>query len=213
MKVIKTYVLEKPLDKDIQDFIRDAKAGCYQWDQKYGGEGLKIIRHYFKFIQKEFDQENYALARTAYKKLIFLLCDTSEFDYFNYEDIVDRSKLNFEKIVGNYFTCLVKLCSVRELFDEYFEYVKAKGEYYFETAEKTIINQLDKEKFRKFESTVYKKAKTLTKKDYYESDLIYFLFYLAKKRNDRKKYNDLCDEFSECIDDPEEQKKLFDEIE
>ena len=178
-----------------------------------GCEGLRIIKHYFKFIQKEFDQENYALARTAYKKLIFLLCDTSEFDYFNYPDIIDRSRLNFEKIVGNYFTCLIKLCSVRELFDEYVEYVKAKGEYEFEAADRTIVDQLDKKNLKTFERMAYKKAKTLTKKDYYESDLIYFLFYLAKKRNDRKKYNDLCDEFSQCIDDPEEQKKLFDEIE
>ena len=166
MKIIKTYVLEKPLDKDVAGFIRDAKAGCYHWDQKYGGEGLKMIRHYFKFIQKEFDQENYALARTVYKKLIFMLCDTSKFDYFNYTDIIDIGRLNFEKITGNYFTCLVKLCTVKELFEEYCEYVKAKEEYYFEAADKTIVDQLDKKSFRTFERMVYKKAKTLTKKDY-----------------------------------------------
>ena len=211
MKIIKTYVLEKPLDKDVAGFIRDAKAGCYQWDQKYGGEGLKMIRHYFKFIQKEFDQENYALARTVYKKLIFMLCDTSKFDYFNYTDIIDIGRLNFEKITGNYFTCLIKLCTVKELFEEYCEYVKAKEEYYFEAADKTIVDQLDKKSFRTFERMVYKKAKTLTKKDYYEMDLIYFLLYLARRGKDREKWNELCDEFGDCIGDPEEQKELFDE--
>jgi hypothetical protein len=186
-------------------FIKEARKGAYQYDYKDGMEGLKIIKHYFKFIQKEFDPENYNLAKVAYKKLIFFLFETG-YDYFNYEDIIDRSKLNFEKVMTNYFTCLIKLCTVKELFNEYFEYIKEKKEYYFEAADKTIIDQLNKDKFNIFESLVYKK-------DYYENDLIYFLLDLAKRRNDRAKYNSICDEFKDVIDEAEDQKKYFDKDE
>ena len=43
MKVTKNYSLsEKTLEKDIDKSIRDAKKGAYQYDYKYGQEGLKL---------------------------------------------------------------------------------------------------------------------------------------------------------------------------
>ena len=64
MKIIKTYALsENTLKKDIDKFIRDAKKGAYQYDYKYGLEGLKLIKAYFRMIEEEFKKENYAVAR------------------------------------------------------------------------------------------------------------------------------------------------------
>ena len=50
MKIVKAYAYqlsENILEKDINKFIRDAKKGAYQFDYKYGQEGLKIIKAYF----------------------------------------------------------------------------------------------------------------------------------------------------------------------
>ena len=55
MKITKTYSLsEKTLEKDIGKFMRDAKKGAYQYDYKYGQEGLKLIKAYFRMIEEEF---------------------------------------------------------------------------------------------------------------------------------------------------------------
>ncbi|MBU0471860.1 MAG: hypothetical protein KKF65_04490 [Nanoarchaeota archaeon] len=137
MKTVKTYALtEKTLDKDIDKFIKDAQNGKYYYDYKYGMEGLKIIKQYFRFIQKEYDKKNYKLVKICYKKLLFFLFEASyEHDYFQYEDIIGRSKLDFEKIIINYFSCLTKLYSVEELLKEYIEYINAKKEYDFESAD------------------------------------------------------------------------------
>ncbi len=71
MKIIKTYVLsEKTLERDIDKFIRDAKRGVYQYDYKYGLEGLKIIKVYFRMIQEEFNKQNYEVCKVCYKKII-----------------------------------------------------------------------------------------------------------------------------------------------
>lgn len=184
MKIIKTYsyaLSEDSLEKDIDKFIRDAKNGAYQRDYNYGQEGLKTIKAYFRMIEEEFKKQNYSLAAACYKKLMFLLLQ-NEHNYFNYEDIV--GKLSFNKFIANYFTCLIKLCSVEELFKEYIEYLKAKPEYDFES-DKTIIDGLSDSDRERFISMVGEEAKNVKEGDYGLYSLIYFLLELAKKRQGR----------------------------
>src|SRR3989338_9140283 len=108
MKITRSYefkLTEAELDKDIDAFIKDARKGAFEWDYKYGMEGLRIIKQYFKLIQLEFDKGNLELCNICYKKLLFLLFEEGcENSYFGYEDIIGRSKLDFERIVKNYFT-------------------------------------------------------------------------------------------------------------
>jgi len=61
MKIIKKYeykLSKETLDKDIEQFIKETRKGAYTQDYKYGMEGLKIIKQYFKLIQLEFDKGN-----------------------------------------------------------------------------------------------------------------------------------------------------------
>src|SRR3989339_1690037 len=147
MKVIKTYALsEVSIEKDIDNFIKEAKKGVFQYDYKYGQEGLKILKAYFRMLEAEFKQNNFTVARNCYKKLLSFLLQ-KEYEYFNYEDIM--SKFNSEKIIGSYFTCLIKTCSVGELFQEYLEYLKIKEDYYFESADTVLLNELSEKDFNK----------------------------------------------------------------
>jgi len=60
VKVIKKYALsEETLEKDIDKFIVDAKNGAYHYDYRYGQEGLKLIKAYFRMIEEEFKRQNY----------------------------------------------------------------------------------------------------------------------------------------------------------
>src|SRR3989338_11431165 len=148
MKITKTYSLsEKTLEKDIEKFMRDAKKGAYQYDYKYEQEGLKLIKAYFRMIEEEFKKQNFQVARACCKKLLFILLQR-DYEYFNYEDIM--SKFNSEKIVGFYFTSLVKKCNVDELFKEYLDYLKVKEDSYFESANKIMLNELSSEDKLKF---------------------------------------------------------------
>lgn len=206
MKLIKRYALsEKTLEKDIDRFIRDAKKGAYQYDYKYGQEGLKRLKAYFRMIEEEFKKQNYAVCRICYKKLLFFILQR-DYDYFNYEDIM--SKFNSEKIVGNYFTCLTKTCFGEELFKEYLGYLEVKEDYYFESAEQIILTQLAKKDRNKFIEMVTKEAETVTEKDYAKHDLIYFILNLAKSRKDKAAYYRLCDKYEKIGGD--EQKEEFD---
>src|SRR3989344_925490 len=173
MKIIKQYRLsEENLEKDIDNFIRDAKNGEYHYDYKYCQEGLKLIKAYFRMIEEEFKKQNYQIARACYKKLMFLLLQ-SEYNYFNYEDIV--GKLNFDKFLANYFVCLIKHGNIEELFTEYLEYLKIKEDYYFEPVHKTILTNLSEENLKIFVDIVEKEAESIKEEDYAMYDLIYFL--------------------------------------
>lgn len=210
MKIVKTYTYElseKTLEEDIDHFIRDAKKGAYQFDYKYGHEGLKIIKAYFRMIEDEFKKENYTVARICYKKLMFLLLQC-EYNYFDYEDIV--GKLNFEKFLANYFICLIKLCSAEELFREYLEYLRIKKEYGFESVHQTLFKHISENNLNSFTRLVEKEAETVKEKDYALYDLIYFLLDLAKFRKDKNTYNQLCEKYKRLVG--EEQKEAFDEI-
>ena len=209
MKIVKTYnyqLSEKTLEKDIDRFIRDAKKGAYQFDYKYGQEGLKIIKAYFRMIEDEFKKRDYAVARICYKKLMFLLLQC-EYNYFDYEDIV--GKLNFEKFLDNYFICLIKLCSVEELFKDYRDYAKIKEEYDFESVHQTLFINLSADSLNQFKILVEKEAENVKEKDYALYDLIYFLLDLAKFRKDRSTYDQLCEKYEKLVG--EEQKEAFDE--
>mgnify|MGYP001611996355 CR=1 FL=1 len=205
MKIKKTYsyaLTEETLEKDIDKFIRDAKHCAYQYDYKYQQEGLKLIRAYFRMIEDELKKQNYTVARNCYKKIIFLLLQT-EYDYFNYEDIV--GKLNFEKYMENYFTCLLKTCSIEELFQEYYEYCKINEVYGFESVHKTIIALLPEDGLNAFATAVTSAAEKVGEEDYGLHNLIYFLLDLAKHRNNRESYNTLCQHYEKIVDiDPQE---------
>jgi hypothetical protein len=206
MKTTKTYSLsEKTLERDMGKFIRDAKNGAYHYDYKYGQEGLKLIKAYFRMLEEGFKKQNFQAARTCYKKLLFFLLQR-DYDYFNYEDIM--SKFNSEKIVGFYFTCLVKTCNINELFNEYIEYLRIKEDYYFESAEKIMLDELSPENKLKFTELVHKKSEKVKEKDYAMHDLIYFQLDLAKEEKDMKKYNKLCEKYMKIVGP--EQKEEFD---
>lgn len=207
VKVIKKFVLtEETLDKDIDAFIEDAKRGAYQYDYKHGMDGLKIIRQYFKLLQKEFESKNYALCRACYKKLLFFLFAMGEErDCFNYEDILGRTKLDFNKIVADYFTCLLAECSVEELFKEYVEYVKSKKDYDFKGVPERIYKRLSEHDLKGFEELLMQESGKISEKDYELCDIPYFLLELAKTRKDKPKYLDLVQRFAHVIgEDPKE---------
>lgn len=207
MKIIKTckYVLsEKSLEEDIDKFMRDAKNGAYQYDYKYGQEGLKLIKAYFRMVEDEFKKQNYAVARACYKKLMFFLLQT-EYNYFNYEDIV--GKLNFEKFIANYFTCLIKTCAVDELFKEYLEYLRVTEDYYFESADKTILTGLLEEEKERFVSLIEKESETIKEDDYAMHNLIYFQLDLAMAKKDKNKYDAICEKYEKIVG--KEQKEEF----
>jgi hypothetical protein len=156
-------------------------------------------------IETEFKKNNFQVARICYKKLLFLLLPT-DYDYFNYEDIM--SKFNSDKIVGFYFTCLIKTCTAEELFQEYLQYLKAKEEGYFESADKALLNELSETELNKFISLVKNEAEKVKEKDYARYDLIYFLLELAKSKKDKEGYYQLCEKYEKIIG--EEQKEEFD---
>ena len=206
MKISKNYSLsEKTLEKDIDKFIRDAKKGVYQYDYKYGQEGLKLIKAYFRMIEEEFKKQNFQVVRACYKRLLFFLLQR-DYEYFNYEDIM--SKFNSEKIVGFYFTSLVKTCSVDELFKEYLDYLKIKEDSYFKSADEIMLNELSSEDKLKFVRLVEKESENIKENDYAMHDLIYFQLDLAKEVKDRKKYDLLCEKFMKIVGS--EQKEEFD---
>lgn len=74
-------------------------------------------------IEEEFKKQNFQVSRVCYKKLLLFLLQR-DYEYFNYEDIM--SKFNSEKIIGFYFTSLVKTCNIDELFEEYRDYLKIR---------------------------------------------------------------------------------------
>ncbi len=204
MKIIKKYeykLTAENIDRDIDKFIKEAQKGAFEWDYKYAMEGLRIIKQYFKLIQQEFDNANYELCKTCYKKLLFLLFEEGyENSYFGYEDIIGRSKLDFDKIVKQYFVCLIKLHSVDELFNEFIEYLKKKQDYYFESAEKTIIEKLNDNDFSKFKELLLLEAEKVGKENYELHDILTFLLDIAKKKEkDETQFNKLAKKFAPVL--------------
>jgi len=148
-------------------------------------------------IEDEFKKQSYQTARACYKKLMFLLLQ-SEYNYFDYEDIV--GKLNFEKFLENYFICIIKSCSVEELFHEFIEYLKVKEDYYFPEAEKTILECLTTEQFAQFRILLEQKAKEIKHDDYAMQDILTFLLDIArKKEHNEEKFKELSMKFAPIL--------------
>lgn len=202
MKIVKKYeykLTEETLDKDIDKFIKEARKGAFEWDYKYGMRGLRIIKQYFKLIQEEFDNGNFQVCKDCYKKLLYLLFEEGyENSYFGYEDIIGKSNLDFERIIRQYFICLIKLHSMIELFHEFIEYLKKKQDYYFESAEKTIVNELNEKDFAKFKELLLLEAEKIGKEDYGLHDVLTFLLDVAKKK-DEKEFLELAQRFTPVL--------------
>lgn len=109
--------------------------------------------------------------------MLFLLLQI-EYNYFDYEGIV--GKLNFEKLLANYFICLIKLCPIEELFREYIDYLKIKEEYDFESVHRTLFTDLSEGNLKNFTTVVEREAENVKEKDYGLYDLIYCLLDLAE---------------------------------
>ena len=201
MKIVKTYVLsEKTLDKDIDKFIRDAKEGAYSYDYKYGMDGLKIIKQYFKLIQIEFDNNNYEICRNGYRKLLFFLfTQYYESNYFDYEDIFHRARLDVEKLAKNYFFCLIKLCDVRELFKEYLAFLDMNQNYDLAYVEQNIKEDLIEKEFKIFERLLIAEAEKVKPKDYGRQGMIYFILEETKKNRDKSKYIEFSNKFEKTL--------------
>jgi superfamily I DNA/RNA helicase len=202
MKIVKKYeykLTEETLDKDIDTFIKEARKGAFEWDHKYGMEGLRIIKQYFKLTQNEFDKGDFPLCKECYKKLLYLLFEEGyENSYFGYEDIVGRSNLDFEKIIRQYFICLIRVHSVDEVFHEFIEYLKKKQDYYFEAAEKTITTDLRENDFTRFGELLLLEAGKIGKEDYELHDVLSFLLNIAKKK-DEKEFLELAQKFAPAL--------------
>ena len=100
---------EETLEKDIEGFIGKARRGNYSWDYKYDGEGLKIIKQYFRILNDKFKNEEYQECKVCYEKLILFLFDASsgkDKADFGYEDLLARITNDFDKYIKNYFICL-----------------------------------------------------------------------------------------------------------
>ena len=48
-------------------FIQEARKGRYSWDSKYGNEGLKIIKHYFKILKEKFKNNELKECKICYE--------------------------------------------------------------------------------------------------------------------------------------------------
>jgi hypothetical protein len=207
MKIIKTYALsEKTLEKDIDKFIREAKKGCFSYDNKYGREGLKMLKAYFRIIEEELQKQNYSECRICYRKILYLIIPR-EYDYFNYSDILE--KFNAEKVVGNYFECLVKTCKVEELFKEWGDFLKLDEDLNFDSISLALFSGLSYSNLDKFKGLVQKAMIGLSK-DYNPYNYVFFLLDYAKHRKDKKEYFRLCDEYDELIDGQEWKKNYAD---
>jgi len=133
---------------------------------------------------------------------MFLLLQI-EYNYFDYEDIV--GKLNFEKIVGNYFICLISGFSVEVIFKEYLEFLAAKKDYDFESMHKTLLYVMDEKKLEQFKQLAEKEAENVKKDDYAHYDIIHFLLDIAKFKNDPIQYKQFRKKYSHILGDDENE--------
>ena len=95
MKLTKTVkynykLTEESLEKDINKFIFESKKGWYQMDRHNNGEGLKIIKQYFRILEEKFKKEEFEECKICYEKLILFCINASGANdcdnLFDYED-------------------------------------------------------------------------------------------------------------------------------
>ena len=213
MKLTKTvkyhYKLTKDtIEKDIESFIQEARNGDFTWDYKDNGEGLKIIKQYFKLLKEKFDNGNYKECKTCYEKLILFLIDASVGEDkadFGYEDLISKVDRDFDNLIKNYFTCLVKTCDIEELADKVSAYaVKLeRAGYGFDSDINILVENLDEVTFRNLEQRMLIKTEGMTKKDKSKIDIIHFLMEIAHRQNDKTKYLKLCEKLKGILPDKE----------
>lgn len=210
MKLTKTVkyhykLTEETLEKDIESFIKDADDGRYSWDYKHNGEGLKIIKYYFKILQEKFDNGEFEECKACYGKLILFLFDASigEGANFGYEDLLSKISKDFDQFIKNYFICLVKTCEIEELSERVANYASHLQEYGFDSDTKILINELDKNTLKNLKQRMLIKTEGMTKKDQDKIDIIYFLIEIAHEQNDKEKYLKLCERLRGVLPDKE----------
>lgn len=137
---------------------------------------------------------------------MFLLLQ-SDCNYFDYEDIV--GKLRFDKFIAEYFVSIIKISSVEELFKEYIDYLKVKEDYWFESADKTILTNLSGNDKTRFVELIKKESENVKEKDYAMHDLIYFQLDMAKSQKNKELYYSICDKYGDLLD--KNQKEEFNE--
>src|SRR3989344_4728727 len=165
---------EETLEKDIGSFIAEARKGSYSWDYKYNMEGLRIIKQYFKILQEKFDNQEFEECKDGYHELILFLFAAStgrDKANFGYEDLLSRTKLDWERIIQNYFLSMIKTCEIEELSDKVSEYAIALKEYGFDSDVTTLIKKLDKQILHNLEQRMLIKTKGMTKKDRDKHDI------------------------------------------
>ena len=200
MRITRKYeykLTEKSLSEDMDKFFEVARNGDYHLDHRCGMEGLRIIRQYFKLLNKEFEAGNYGLCIECYKKLLLFLFEaSSENNYFDYEDLLARTKLDFEDIVGRYIHLLLQSLPLDGFFEEYLIFVKGMRDYGFESINETIFGELDENVLLKLEELLTNKLQGFDKKEYWMYELVYLLLEIYKKLNLEEKYIATCKTFS-----------------
>ncbi|MFW5847133.1 MAG: hypothetical protein ACOCUU_03170, partial [Nanoarchaeota archaeon] len=189
MKVTKTVkynykLTEENLEKDIDRFIEEARKGFFNWDRKQGSLGLKIIKQYFKLLEKKFNNKEYEECKICYEKLILFLIDSSigiDNVDLGYEDLLWQVDKNFDRFIKNYFICLVKTCEINELTEHIADYairIERAG-YGFDSDMKILIEELNEQTLKNLEQRLLVKTEGMTKKDEDKIDIIYFLMEMA----------------------------------
>jgi len=211
MKVTKTVkyrciLTEETLEKDIEEFIKDARRGDFSWDAKHGSFGLRIIKQYFKLLQNKFDNNELTECMECYHRLILFLLDSStgkDKANFGYDDLLAKTSNNFDEFINNYFTCLVNVCNLEELAEKIAEYASKLQGYGFEPDKIILLKKLNQEQLNKLEQRILVKVTGMTEKDEDKQDILHFLIGLAEKQRDRDKYMQLVSKFEGVLDKEE----------
>ena len=195
---------EENLEKDIDNFIKEARKGKYSWDSKYGNEGLKIIKQYFKILKEKFKNNFLEEGKICYEKLIFFCLEESDCnrdeDLFGYEDLLARITKDFDEYIKNYFICLVKTCNIEELSERVSRYASKLGDSGFESDVKVLIENLDESQLDNLEKIMLIKTEGMTKKDEIKKDILFFIISIVRERRQKEKYLELCNRFKDILD-------------
>src|SRR3989338_4287861 len=194
MKLTKTVkynykLTEETLEKDIDKFIELAKKGNFQMDRHYNGDGLKVIKQYFRILQEKFKNEEFEECKKCYHKLI-IFCITASGgrhnNLFDYEDLLAKISKDFDSLVRNYFISLIKSSNIEELSEKVSEYSSILDIYGFDSDKEILLNSLSKEQLTQLEEKMLEKTQGTTKKDQDKQDIVYFLMSIAEVQEDKE---------------------------
>jgi len=201
IKTIKYQLTEETLEKDIDNFIKKAKKGDYHMDKMYQNEGLKIIKQYLKILNEKFRNNELEECNACYHKLIpfLLVASEGDTDLFDYNDLLAKLSSDFDLIVKNYFTCLVKTCDINELAEKVSEYTYSLDLYGFDSDKEVLLNNLSNKQLNELQEKMLVKTVGMTKKDKDKHKIIYFLMSIAEVKKDKEKYLLLCKRFENIL--------------